>query len=177
VATVGGCDHVAISITRRRVGLETVAATDEVPPRVDALQCETGEGPCWTGAFEHEICRIDDLAGEERWPAFCRRAVEEIGVRSMLSFPLCTQGDTTGVMNLYGRRPAAFDVYSHAVGRLLAAHAAIALSAVREQERADNLEDALRSSREIGMAIGVRMGRDTMTGRTRSRCCAKRRST
>ena len=36
VATVDGCDHAAISITRRRSGLETVAATDEVATRVDA---------------------------------------------------------------------------------------------------------------------------------------------
>jgi hypothetical protein len=69
-------------------------------------------------------------------------------------------------LNLYGRHPAVFDEYSQAVGGLLAAHAAIALSAVREQERADHLEDALRSSREIGMAIGVLMGRDTMTRET-----------
>jgi GAF domain-containing protein len=119
-----------------------------------------------TGIFEQEICKIDDLAGEQRWAAFCRRAVEEIGVRSMLSFRLCMHGGTAGVLNLYGRHPAVFDEYSQAVGGLLAAHAAIALSAVREQERADHLEDALRSSREIGMAIGVLMGRDTMTRET-----------
>jgi hypothetical protein len=56
--------------------------------------------------------------------------------------------------SLYSRHPAAFDEHSCAVGTVLAAHAAIAMSAAREHERADQVEDALRSSREIGMAVG-----------------------
>jgi len=46
---------------------------------------------------------------------------------------------------------------------VLAAHAAIALSAVRDHERAKQLEDALQANRQIGMAIGVLMGRGGMT--------------
>ena len=61
-------------------------------------------------------------------------------------------------MNLYSRRPAAFDEHGYAVGAVLAAHGAIAMSAARQREQAEQLEDALRSSREIGMAMGVLMG-------------------
>ena len=57
--------------------------------------------------------------------------------------------------SLYSRHPAGFDEHSCAVGTVLAAHAAIAMSAAREHERADQVEDALRPSREIGMAVGV----------------------
>jgi GAF domain-containing protein len=157
VATIQGCDHAAISVIRRRGSVETVAATDDVPTVVDAIQYETGEGPCLTAIYEHATYLIDDLAGDRRWPEFSRRAVAQTGVRCMLSFPLFLQGETIGALNMYSRHPAAFDEHGSAVGTILAAHAAIAMSAAREHQRAEQLEEALRSSREIGMAIGVLM--------------------
>jgi len=163
VATVDGCDHAAISIIRRRGGLQTVSATDDVPQRVDAIQYDVGQGPCLDVIAERSTYLIDDLAGDERWPQFSRRAVEETGVRSMLSFRLFVQADTIGALNLYSRRPAAFDEHGYAVGAVLAAHGAIAMSAARQREQAEQLEDALRSSREIGMAMGVLMGREGVT--------------
>ncbi len=163
VDTVEGCDHAAISVVRRRGRIETVAATDDVPPRVDAIQYEVGQGPCLDAITEHEVYLIDDLAGDERWPPFSRRAAQETGVRSMLSFRLFVEGDTIGALNLYARRPAAFDEQARTVGTVLAAHAAVALTAARQQERADQLQDALGSSREIGMAMGVLMGRGGLT--------------
>ena len=163
VATVDGCDHAAISIVRRRGAVETVAPTDVVPTLVDAIQYETGEGPCLSAIYEHATHLIDDLADDPRWPAFGRRAVEETGVRCMLSFRLFLQGDTIGALNLYSRRPAAFDEHGCAVGTVLAAHAAVAMSAAVEHERAEHLEAALRSSREIGMAMGVLMSRGRLS--------------
>lgn len=79
------------------------------------------------------------------------------GCAAWLSFRLLVPGDRMGAFNLYSlysRHPAAFDEHSCAVGTVLAAHAAIAMSAAREHERADRVEGALRSSREIGMAVG-----------------------
>jgi ANTAR domain len=84
-------------------------------------------------------------------------------VRCMLSFRLFLRGDTIGALNLYARRPSAFDQHGSAVGTVLAAHAAVAMSAAFEHERAEQLENALRASREIGMAMGVLMARDKMT--------------
>jgi transcriptional regulator with GAF, ATPase, and Fis domain len=159
VATVGGCDHAAISIVRRQGEVKTVAPTDVVPTLVDAIQYETGEGPCLTAIYEHATYLIDDLADDRRWPAFGRRAAEETGVRCMLSFRLFLRGDTIGALNLYSRRAAAFDEHDSAVGTVLAAHAAVAMAAAVEHERAEQLEAALGSSREIGMAMGVLMSR------------------
>lgn len=103
--TVDGCDHAASSIIGQRGGIEMVAATDDVPPRVDAIQYDSGQGPGLRAISEHVTYVIDDLAGDDRWPAFSRRVVEETGVRSMLSFRLFVQGDTMGVLSLYSRRP------------------------------------------------------------------------
>ena len=163
LSTVRGCDHAAISILRRRSGVHTVAATDDVATRVDAIQYDTGQGPCLDAIAGHEVYLIDDLLTDDRWPAFSRRAVEETGVRSMLSFRLFVEGDTIGALNMYARQPSAFDEHGHAVGAVLAAHAAIALRAARDQQHVGQLEDALRSNREIGMAMGVLMSQGRVT--------------
>ena len=163
VDAVGGCDHAAISLIRRRGGVHTVAATDGVAIRVDAIQYDTGQGPCLDALSGLGTSLIDDLGTDQQWPVFSRRAVVETGVRSMLSFRLFVQGDTIGALNLYSRQPAAFDPHGRAVGTVLAAHAAIAVTAAREREHALHLEEALRSSREIGIAMGVLMGRSGLT--------------
>ncbi len=163
VDTVDGCDHASISVVRRHGRIDTVAATDDVPPRVDAIQYEVGQGPCLDAMSEHEVYLIDDLAGDERWPPFSHRAAEETGVRSMLSFRLFLEDDTLGALNLYSGATQAFDEHACAVGTVLAAHAAVVMQGARERERAEHLDRALESSREIGMAMGVLMAQQRMT--------------
>lgn len=163
VATVASCDHAAISVVRRRGGVQTVAPTDDVPSRVDALQYETGEGPCLDAIRVHQTYVIDDLARDDRWPRFSRRAAAETGVRSMMSFRLFVQGDTIGALNFYARRPAAFESHAQVLGTVLGAHAALAVTAAREHQRAQQLDEALESSRRIGVAVGILMVRHRLT--------------
>jgi GAF domain-containing protein len=163
VDTVEGCDHAAVSIVNRHGGIETIGATDDVPVAVDAIQYEVGQGPCLNAIAENEIFLIDDLAADERWPPFSHRAAKETGVRSMLSFRLFVRADTIGALNLYSRDVSAFDEQARAVGAILATHAALAVEAARDKERADQLDQALQSNREIGMAMGVLIARDRMT--------------
>ena len=112
---------------------------------------------------ELAVYLIDGLADDKRWPPFSHRAAEESGVRSMLSFRLFVEGDTLGALNLYSRKVEAFDEQACAVGTVLAAHAAVAMQGAREHDRAEQLEHALASSREIGMAMGVIMAHGRMT--------------
>lgn len=163
VRLVEGCDHAGVTIVRRSGAVDTPAASDDVPRRVDAVQYEAGEGPCLEAIEEHDTYLIDDLSTEDRWPRFSRRAYDEFGVRSMLSFRLFLEEDTIGALNLYSRREGAFDEHARAVGAVLAAHAAVAIMTARERERADNLERALESSREIGIAVGILMARGRRT--------------
>ena len=163
VDTVDGCDHAAISVVHRHRVIETVGATDDVPHQVDAIQYEVGQGPCLNAIREHEVFLIDDLVGDERWPPFSHRAAKETGVRSMLSFRLFLEGDTLGALNLYSRTAEAFDERACGVGTVLAAHAAIAMQAAWERERADQLDQARATSGEIGMAMGMIMARGRLT--------------
>lgn len=163
VDTVEGCDHAALSVIRRHGRIETRGATDEVPHAVDAIQYETGQGPCLDAIDEHEVFQIDDLTADERWPPFSRRAAEETGVRSMLSFRLFVESDTIGALNFYSRDVGAFDEHARTVGTILATHAALGIRAVQDKERAEQLDQALASNRVIGMAMGVLMARGRMT--------------
>lgn len=162
VQTVPGCDHAGITLIRHGK-VDTPAASDDVPVAVDAIQYETGEGPCLEAIEDQEIFRTADLAGEDRWPTFSGRAVDETGVHSMVTFRLFVEEDTLGALNLYSRQVDTFDESSRAIGAILAAHAAIALTTARTRDRADTLEHALESNREIGMAMGILMARGLST--------------
>jgi GAF domain-containing protein len=153
---VPGCHHAGITVLRRGKP-ETPAATDAVSAAVDAVQYETGEGPCLSAIVTADLFRTGDLAAETRWPKFSRPAVERTGVRSVLAYRLFTEEDTLGALNLYSRERDAFGDDSVGVGTILTAHAALAFARARERAQISGLEQAVASNRAIGMAIGILM--------------------
>jgi transcriptional regulator with GAF, ATPase, and Fis domain len=159
VETVEGCDHAGMTLVRSNK-VDTAAASDDVGPKVDALQNETGEGPCLSAIRDHEVFQTDDLVAEERWPRFSARAAEETGVRSILAFRLFVEEDTLGALNLYSDRPSAFDQEDRAVGAVFATHAAVAFSTARHEAQMDQ---ALASRDLIGQAKGIIMAREGVT--------------
>jgi transcriptional regulator with GAF, ATPase, and Fis domain len=159
VETIDGCDHAGITF-RRDSKMSTPAASNDVPGQVDAIQYETGEGPCLDAIREHEVFATGDLGAETRWPKFSRRAHEETGVTSMLCFRLFVDGDTLGALNLYSKAVDAFDDEARAVGLVFAAHAAVALSSALHDEQ---MHEALRSRDVIGQAKGILMAREGLT--------------
>ena len=159
VETIEGCDHAGISFLKGK-NVSTPAASDDVPRAVDAIQYETGEGPCLDAIRKHEVFATGDLAAEDRWPNFSHRAHDETGVTSMLCFRLFVAADTLGALNLYSKGVDAFDEEASAVGMVFAAHAAIALSSALHDEQMD---EALRSRDVIGQAKGILMAREGLT--------------
>jgi hypothetical protein len=161
--TVAGAEHAGITVLRRGQ-FETPAASDDLPRRVDAIQYELGSGPCVDAVLEQTVYRTGNLAVDARWPEFGRRTVAETGVVSMLAFRLFLEDDDAlAGLNLYSTRPDAFDRSSELSGGVFATHAAVAVAAAGRQERIVNLEQALESNREIGIAIGVLMTRQLLT--------------
>jgi hypothetical protein len=160
---VRGAEHSAI--TRGRPGnFKTVAATSEVPLTVDQIQYDLGYGPCVDAIVENTtyICR--ELADEERWPGFGKRAAAEVGIHSMLSYRMFLEDDDLiAGLNFYSSQSDAFDQNAMTVGLLMATHGALALSALRRGETAEQLSRALVSNREIGVAMGVLMAQQKIT--------------
>lgn len=159
VETIDGCDHAGISFLKGRK-VDTPAASDDVPGKVDAIQYEVGEGPCLDAIRDHEVFETGDLGREDRWPHFAIRAQRETGITSMLCFRLFVAGDTLGALNLYSKAAHAFGDESRTVGLVFAAHAAVALSSAIHDEQ---MEEALQSRDLIGQAKGILMAREGIT--------------
>lgn len=135
------------------------AESGSLPARLDAVMSEVGEGPCLDALEQRRIVRVDDLRGEVRWPRFAPRAAE-LGARSMLAFPLFVRDDTLCALNLYAHEAGAFTDESEHVGRLLAAHAAVAYAGAQREE---NLLAAIETRDLIGQAVGLLMERYSIT--------------
>lgn len=149
----------AASVTMLRRGeFTTEASTDERATAADAIQYELGTGPCVDAILDDAIYRPEDLRHDDRWPEFGARVASECGFHSMLSFRLQVEDFIAG-LNIYAESTHAFDEQDTHTGVLLATHAGIALSAANQRARADNLERALQTSREIGAATGILMTR------------------
>jgi GAF domain-containing protein len=160
---VQGAEEAGITIVRGD-SWKTVAATSDVPRRVDEIQYRTHEGPCLDSINEHHVFRTDNLADDGRWPAFGHQAADETEIVSMLSHRLYLDEEKTiGALNLYSRLPAAFDGHSMGVLNALAAHSAIALAKVDAEEQNEHLQHALSRNRHIGMAIGILMATHKVT--------------
>src|ERR671910_1796483 len=155
VAIVPGVDEGSVSVVTGRRNIGSHAPTGDLPIQVDALQEETQQGPCLDSAYEQLTVRVADMASETRWPEFARRA-SEAGAASMLSLQLYVEGDNLGALNLYARRPNAFDDESEQVGLLFASHAAVAFAGVRKEAQ---LAQAVVSRDLIGQAKGILMER------------------
>ena len=155
VAIIPGAEEASISVVTGRTQVTSQHPTSELPARVDALQTEVGQGPCLDAAYEHRTVRVPDMAREERWPRFARRAAEA-GAASMLSFQLYVEADDLGALNLYNHAPDAFDDESEQVGLLFASHAAVAFADARA---IDHLQRAVDGRDLIGQAKGMLMER------------------
>jgi hypothetical protein len=166
VRLVPHADHAATS-RRQRHGFVTVGATSDVPPRVDQIQYELRHGPCVDAILEDSVFNAGDLRVDPRWPEFGRRAAEETGILSMLSFRLFFEdsgsAELLAGLNLYASKPTAFDEVDETVVGLVATHGALALTAAQQHRRADGLTAALQSNRDIGAALGVLMARLLIT--------------
>jgi GAF domain-containing protein len=154
VELVDGCHSAAISLATRARDITTAATTDDVAVLADKLQQQLGEGPCIDAVWEEPLVSVPDLAVDPRWPTWGARAVEELGVRSMLCFQLFTHEDRLGALNLFAREPRSFDGADLDVGLAIAAHAAVA---VVDAEKIEHLETALQNRTALGQATGLVM--------------------
>jgi GAF domain-containing protein len=159
VAMVPGADEATITMVRARRHVYSAAATGELARGFDALQDETGEGPCLDAMWKQQTVRVDDLAADPRWPVLGPRAGAR-GVGSMLCLQLFAHEDTLGALDLLAREKSAFTDESEHIGLLLASHAAIA---VADAQKLRHAAIALANRDIIGQAKGILMERFKIT--------------
>jgi len=158
VQTVTGAEYAGINLLERG-HFRPQAVAGRPPVTLDALQQQTGTGPCIDCSREQVIFRVDDMGAETRWPRYAELAVS-LGVGAMLCVPLEVDGENLGSVSLYGLRPRCFAGHDDRLAGLFATHAALVLADAR---RTGQLHAALASRDVIGQAKGILMERERIT--------------
>jgi len=150
----------AVSTLGDLLGSETLAASDEVAARLDELQFDLGEGPCWDAMNLARPVLAPDLRGgtDGRWPAFSKAVLDQ-GVSSLFAFPLLVGPLRIGAVDLYSAETVDFTstnsrqagVLADAVGRLILR---LALNEIGgESERTSNAFSRRAVHQATGMVI------------------------
>jgi len=121
---------VSISTFGPLLGVETISATDARAGRIDELQFDLGEGPCWDALSTRHPVIEPDLATTDSWPAFAE-AVRREEVAAIFAFPLVFGPLEIGAIDLHSTSPAQLTVrqqrqtlaLSAIVSRILLRHA------------------------------------------------------
>ena len=156
VKDIDGCDAAALLIVRSSGVIENLSATEDDAKRVDEIEVELKEGPCWDAIKETQTVYIPDLTDAPRWPTWAPRVVEETGFKSVLAFQLFTDEDNVGALNLFSRTTDGFGTEDRDYGLALSAHISVAVRAAQEIE---TLSVALDSRSTIARAQGMLMER------------------
>ncbi|TXR57193.1 GAF and ANTAR domain-containing protein [Quadrisphaera setariae] len=160
VELVPGAQHAGVCLVRagRRVG--PASATSELVLRLDELQADTGEGPCWDAALHQRAARVADVGAEvERWPELASRA-RALGTLSVLCLHVRSGKRGLGALKLLSEEPGAFDAEAERVAALLAVHAG---RAIADAHQLENLQLGLAHRDVIGQAKGILMERHRIT--------------
>jgi GAF domain-containing protein len=144
----------------------TAASTGELALDCDKKQYAEDAGPCLHAARSGELTEVADNRSDSRWPAYARHAVER-GALSSLSVPLILGARMSGCLNIYARKPEAFDESSRTLAARFGPYAAASVANMHAyktaRELADNLEAALQSRTVIDQAKGILMERHKIT--------------
>ncbi|PZE26619.1 GAF and ANTAR domain-containing protein [Curtobacterium sp. MCLR17_042] len=89
---------------------ETVSASDEVATRVDEIQFDLSEGPCWTALATDAPVLETDLVQRPNaaWPAF-NDAVRSEPVGAVFAFPVAFGPFPLGAVDVYVPEPATIE--------------------------------------------------------------------
>jgi transcriptional regulator with GAF, ATPase, and Fis domain len=151
--SIPGFEHVGVSVIHRKGQIETKAATGHLVWDLDAVQCQTGEGPCVDAVRAEPVVVVEHLRRQLRWPRYVPAAVQA-GVLSQLVLQLFVTEESLGELTLYSTSSETIDPDAPYLAELFASHAATALGHARETA---NLSEAMASRQQIGIVVGLLM--------------------
>lgn len=100
-----GVSGAAVSTLGIPLGSETVCATDPGVARLDEIQLDLGEGPCWEALATRRPVLEPDVqhSGSTSWPV-AREALHATGLGAVFAFPLVAAGINVGALDLYSEK-------------------------------------------------------------------------
>jgi GAF domain/ANTAR domain len=100
----------SVSTVGDLLGSETLSASDKLAARLDELQFDLGEGPCWDAMSSGRPVLEPDVRGRPRsaWPAFSA-AILDADISSIFAFPLAVGPLRMGAVDLYSVVPVELD--------------------------------------------------------------------
>ena len=152
------CDAAGLLLSSGDHQIIPLAAAHRDAARADILQVDLRQGPGLQAIAQRQPVLVTELRFDSRW-RFWAPLAADLGFRSVLSLSL-TDGDTSGALNLYSRRPSRFDSADLAVAQAFADHASIAVAIAGEREQ---LMRAVQTRSIVGQAQGLLMERHQLT--------------
>lgn len=135
----------------------TICASDETAARLDELQFDLGEGPCWEALRTllpalHSYIQNEDTPA---WPEFAR-AIRGHPVGAMFAFPLLVSSLEIGAVDLYTTGAGTLSTEEIEDASALASVAAWqVLRRVLADQEDDGRDGSIYSRREIHQATGM----------------------
>jgi len=152
-----------MAVRQRGRAAPVTACSDPLASEADSVQRQAGTGPVMHAMRHARPVRVHDTATDDRWPRFSRQAAS-LGIRSCCALPLIAEGEPSGVLVLYARRPRAFGPEETLRAEKFARHASGALTLSLRMASCVDQNDQLRSSivsrAVIDQALGVIMARE-----------------
>lgn len=148
----------AVSTLGDVLGSETLSASDEHAARLDEVQFDLGEGPCWDALrVAAPIAEPSlQLNGAARWPSFVD-AIRDEPVSSIFAFPLIVGPLRLGAVDLYSRTPLKLDAAEVHRASTLAAVAGrrVLREALGTSDSPTDVDANPRTRRVIQQATGI----------------------
>lgn len=150
--------HCGVTVVPAGRAPETVAATNDVPVRVDWLQHQVRQGPS-LDAHPGEVLTTQDLAADKRWPDFGKMCVAVLNIRSMvcIRIPLVTSDRAS--LNFYSSEATALEHLDMGSLLRLARCSAPSVNELVGKLRGSILDAAEGDYSRVAIAVGTVMAR------------------
>jgi hypothetical protein len=151
----------SLSILAGGLGQSTVCSSSPVAARLDELQFDLGEGPCWQALSTRRPVLALDLRGEPsaHWPIFAEavRSDSETGqVEAMFAFPLVVGSLEIGALDLFSTTAGGLTDSEVADASALASIAAWqVLRGILNDRGPGEADQSAPSRREVHQATGM----------------------
>lgn len=156
-----GVTGASVSTLGDPFGSETVSATDSQAARLDEIQLDLGEGPCWQALALHRPVIEPDLAHSTNtaWPV-ALDSLRETGLGAVFAFPLVVAGIDVGAVDLYSRQPLTLtdqQLRDTAMLSMIVARQVLHRALLAEERRGEDagVREGDYSRREVHQATGM----------------------